>query len=56
MRANFDKQLSYLAKEALKFMTASVQEVEYVEPADDTQNIANASNYLPNWGDFFPGG
>ena len=56
MRANFDKHLSHLAKEALKFMTAAVKDDNYVESVDDTQNIANASNYLPNQGDFFPGG
>jgi hypothetical protein len=36
MRANFDKQLSHLAKEALKFMTATVKDEDYVEPVDDT--------------------
>ena len=57
MRANFNKKLDNLAKEAFKFMTTSViDDDDYVEPADDTQNIANGANYLPNWGNFVPGG
>lgn len=56
MRANFNKQLDNLAKEAFKFMTAAVLDEDYVEPADDTRNIANGANYLPNDGNFVPGG
>ena len=56
MRANFNKQLDNLAKEAFKFMTAAVLDEDYFEPADDTKNIANGANYLPNEGDFVPGG
>jgi len=56
MRANFNKQLEGLAKEAFKFVTTAVMDDDYVEPADDTKNIANPANYLPNNGNFVPGG
>lgn len=56
MRANFNKQLDDLAKEAFKFMTAAVTDEDYVEPADDTRNIANGANYVPNEGNFVTGG
>lgn len=56
MRANFNKQLENLAKEAFKFVTTAVKDDDYVEPADDTKNIANAANYFPNNGNFVAGG
>ena len=48
MRANFNKQLDKLAKEAFKFVTTTIMDDDYVEPTDDTTNIANGINYLPN--------
>ena len=56
MRANFNKQLENLAKEAFKFVTTAVTDGDYVEPKDDTKNIANVTNYFPNNGNFVPGG
>lgn len=56
MRANFNKQLEGLAKEALKFVSTAAKGEDYVEPEDDTKNIANAENYLPTWDNFVPGG
>lgn len=47
LRANFNKQLDGVAKELTKFISTAFRGDEYVEPADDTTNIANAENYLP---------
>lgn len=56
MKANFNKELDDLAKEALKFIITEVEGDDYVAPADDTKNIANGINYYPLKKDFVPGG
>ena len=56
MRANFNKKLDKMFKEAIKFAVTAVEGEEYEAPEDDTKNIANAANYYPNLREFVPGG
>jgi hypothetical protein len=55
LKANFNKQLDDLAKEALKFMGTEISGGDYEAPADDTKNIANAANYFIEHKDLVPG-
>ena len=56
MQANFNKQLDDLVKEIFNFAAKAVVDEDYVEPQDDTKNIANPLNYLPSKKDFKNGG
>ncbi len=56
LRANFNKQLDGLAAEALKFIGTAFSGQTYEAPAEDTLNIANGMNFLPNATDFKYGG
>ena len=57
MRANFNKKLDDLVKEAFTFAGTAFTGEEYVLPEDDTKNIVDPMNYLPAYPkDFKKGG
>ena len=56
MKANFNQKLGDLFKEAVNFAVSQATGKDYVEPTDDTKNIANGANYYPGLNSFVPGG
>jgi hypothetical protein len=57
MAADFTKNLTGIAQELVKFAFSSVSGNDYDMPSeDDTNNIANPMNYVPNKQDLKHGG